>query len=77
MPYGCVEEQLKDDGTLAQIAKDHPGRIVLYCAYGERSALALDTMRNAGFEGLRHLEGGIAAWAESGGGLETQSGTEW
>lgn len=70
VPYGCVEEQLKDDGPLAQIARDHPGRIVLYCAYGERSALALDTMRNAGFEKLRHLEGGVAAWAESGGKLE-------
>ncbi|MGI9385490.1 MAG: MBL fold metallo-hydrolase [Methyloligellaceae bacterium] len=70
VPYGCVEEQLKDGGPLAQIAKDHAGQIVLYCAYGERSALALDTMRNAGFEDLRHLEGGIAAWSKSGGKLE-------
>jgi sulfur dioxygenase len=67
IPYGAVTEQLKPGGALEQIAKDHPGRVVLYCAYGERSAMALDTMRNAGFSGLRHLAGGIAGWLKSGG----------
>ena len=70
VPYGSFESQLGPSGTLTRIAKDHPGHIILYCAHGERSALALDTMRNAGFDGVKHLKGGLAAWAASGGVLE-------
>jgi glyoxylase-like metal-dependent hydrolase (beta-lactamase superfamily II)/rhodanese-related sulfurtransferase len=67
IPYGALEEKLAPDGDLAGLAKDHPGQLVLYCAYGERSALALDTMRSAGFTDLKHLAGGIAAWLKAGG----------
>ena len=42
-----------------------PGRIpVLYCQTGIRSARALATLRRAGVAGARHLQGGIAAWAQ-------------
>ena len=67
VPYGHLDTQLSPSGTLTRLARDHQGRILLYCAYGERSALALDTMRNAGFTGVRHLKGGFAAWLNSGG----------
>jgi glyoxylase-like metal-dependent hydrolase (beta-lactamase superfamily II)/rhodanese-related sulfurtransferase len=67
IPYGAIADQLKPGGALERIARDHPGQVVLYCAYGERSAMALDTMRQAGFSGLRHLAGGIAGWLKSGG----------
>ncbi len=70
VPYGSFDTQLGSSGTLTRIAKDHPGHIVLYCAHGERSALALDTMRNAGFDGVKHLKGGLAAWIASGGEVE-------
>ncbi|MDA7947935.1 MAG: MBL fold metallo-hydrolase [Hyphomicrobiaceae bacterium] len=70
VPYGSFEAQLGPSGTLTRIAKDHPGHIILYCAHGERSALALDTMRSAGFDGVKHLKGGLAAWAASGGAVE-------
>ena len=55
---------------LMRIAKDHQGHIILYCAHGERSALALDTMRNAGFSGVKHLKGGLKTWVTSGGDVE-------
>ena len=71
IPYGTVNDQITPGGVLAQIAKDHPGQVVLYCAYGERSAIALDTMREAGFEKLRHLAGGLSAWLKCGGEIET------
>lgn len=67
IPYGAVTEQLQPGGALERIARDHPGQVVLYCAYGERSAIALDTMRKAGISGLRHLAGGIAGWLKAGG----------
>ena len=71
IPYGCLDSQLMPSGALMRIAKDHQGHIVLYCAHGERSALALDTMRNAGFSGVKHLKGGLKAWVTSGGEVES------
>lgn len=41
-------------------------RIVLYCAWGGRSALAADTLRRMGYERVAHLEGGLRAWKEAG-----------
>lgn len=70
VPYGSLDAQLGASGALKQIVNDHGGQVVLYCAHGERSALALDTMRCAGFKGLKHLKGGLKAWAVSGGALE-------
>lgn len=71
IPYGTLSKQIEPGGTLARIARDHPGKIVLYCAYGERSAIALDIMREAGFQELRHLAGGLSAWLKCGGEVET------
>ena len=70
IPYGRLESQLAPSGALMRIARDHPGHIVLYCAHGERSALAVDTMREAGFAGVKHLRGGLKAWVTSGGEVE-------
>ncbi|MGI9570900.1 MAG: rhodanese-like domain-containing protein, partial [Desulfobulbia bacterium] len=67
IPYADIEEQAKSGGILDQIIIDHPNCVILYCAYGERSAMALDTVRDAGYTGLRHLAGGMAAWSKSGG----------
>ena len=67
VPYDTLASQLAPSGALMRIARDHQGHIVLYCAHGERSALALDTMRNAGFSGVKHLKGGLKAWVSSGG----------
>jgi sulfur dioxygenase len=70
VPYGELGSQLRPSGALMQIARDHQGHIVLYCAHGERSALALDTMRNAGFSGVKHVKGGLKAWVTAGGEVE-------
>jgi molybdopterin/thiamine biosynthesis adenylyltransferase/rhodanese-related sulfurtransferase len=39
--------------------------IVLYCRSGERSARALNLLREAGFRRLKNLRGGINAWART------------
>jgi glyoxylase-like metal-dependent hydrolase (beta-lactamase superfamily II)/rhodanese-related sulfurtransferase len=70
IPYDSLGTQLTPSGALMRLAKDHRGHVVLYCAHGERSALALDTMRNAGFTGIKHLKGGLKAWVTSGGEVE-------
>jgi len=41
-------------------------RLVLQCAGGKRSAMALDRCAQAGTTVNTHLEGGLAAWQEAG-----------
>lgn len=43
---------------------DRQREMVVFCRVGKRSARALDLLRKAGFEHVRHLAGGINAWVE-------------
>jgi rhodanese-related sulfurtransferase len=45
---------------------DPDRRIVLYCASGGRSALAVDMLEQMGYANVAHLDGGLKAWAEAG-----------
>ena len=57
---------------LRQIA---PGkRLIFYCAYGERSALAVSAAKDRGLENVCHLVGGIQAWVLAGGAIEKAPG---
>jgi adenylyltransferase/sulfurtransferase len=47
---------------LAELDKD--AEIILFCRTGTRSARALDILVTAGFTRLRHLAGGLNAWAQ-------------
>jgi rhodanese-related sulfurtransferase len=41
----------------------HEGRrVVFYCAYGERSALAVKMAGECGFGAAYHIMGGMVAW---------------
>ena len=44
--------------------------VVIYCASGNRSALAADTMQQMGYASVCSLAGGIRGWAEAGGEIE-------
>jgi glyoxylase-like metal-dependent hydrolase (beta-lactamase superfamily II)/rhodanese-related sulfurtransferase len=72
-PYGDTEENVAAGGLLHELARSTEREIVFYCAFGERSAMALEMARRAGIEGARHLKGGIAAWREAGGEVESVS----
>ncbi len=41
-------------------------RIILTCASGGRSALAVDRLQQMGFANVAHLDGGLKAWKEHG-----------
>ena len=43
----------------------HPQRIVFYCAFGERSAMAVQAAQDAGITGACHIQGGIDAWQKA------------
>ncbi|MGX5820100.1 rhodanese-like domain-containing protein [Chitinophaga lutea] len=45
---------------------DKNKRLILHCAGGGRSALAVQTLRQMGYENVAHLDGGIKAWKEAG-----------
>lgn len=41
-------------------------RLILHCASGGRSALAVRTLNQMGYSNVAHLDGGIKAWKEAG-----------
>ena len=71
-PYTRLGQFIEPGGMLLQIA---PGkRLVFYCAYGERSALAVSAAKDRGLENVCHLVGGIKAWVLAGGAIEKVPG---
>jgi sulfur-carrier protein adenylyltransferase/sulfurtransferase len=49
------------------IGPDRSQRVVIYCASGQRSALAADTMKNLlGYENVASMNGGITLWKDRG-----------
>jgi rhodanese-related sulfurtransferase len=51
-------------GKVGTLPKE--GQILLYCRSGNRSSLALDKMKKAGFGQVSHLSGGVGAWTAAG-----------
>jgi sulfur-carrier protein adenylyltransferase/sulfurtransferase len=49
-------------GHLDELPRDEP--IVVYCKTGGRSARATQLLKDAGFQDVRNLEGGITRWAQ-------------
>ena len=45
-------------------------RLVFYCAFGERSAMAVQAAQEQGLETACHIRGGIDAWKKTGGPIE-------
>jgi sulfur dioxygenase len=67
VPYPDIEASLKADGVLQQLASATGKRLVFYCAFGERSAMAVQAAQKAGLTLSRHIQGGIGAWKQAGG----------
>ena len=64
-PYPAIENAIKPGGLLHAMATQTGKMLLLYCAYGERSALALKDVKEAGIDNACHLIGGIDAWTKS------------
>jgi sulfur dioxygenase len=60
VPYPNVAETLRPGGALSQTAETK--QLVFVCAYGERSAMAVQLAQSAGLAAARHLHGGLAEW---------------
>jgi sulfur dioxygenase len=68
-PYGDLPENVRAGGMLRELARANDKRIVFYCAFGERSAMAVQAAQDAGLLSALHVEGGIDAWKRANGAL--------
>jgi sulfur dioxygenase len=68
-PYADLEGNVGAGGILHELAAATGKRIVFYCAFGERSAMAVQAAQDAGIASACHIEGGIAAWKNADGPL--------
>ena len=69
-PYTDLEENIGRHGVLRQLS-DSGRKLVFYCAFGERSAMAVQASQEAGLGSACHIAGGIDAWKKAMGPLET------
>lgn len=67
-PYARFDQFCGPSGLLASLSRQ--SKIVLYCAVGERSTLAVEMAGELGHSGLAHMPGGFKAWAAAGGAVE-------
>jgi sulfur dioxygenase len=66
-PYPDLDENVHPGGLLNELAKATGKRLVFYCAYGERSAMAVQAASEAGLDAVCHITGGLDAWSKAGG----------
>src|ERR1700704_5115425 len=72
-PYPGICESLRPGGMLREVAAATGRRVVFFCAFGERSAMAVSAAKSAGLANTAHIEGGIDAWKKAGGPVVTGS----
>jgi sulfur dioxygenase len=70
VPYPSLGESTRAGGMLHALATSKGKRLLFYCAFGERSAMAVQAAQDAGLSACCHLQGGLAAWKAAGGPVE-------
>jgi rhodanese-related sulfurtransferase len=64
-PYPDLAANVQPGGMLHELAHATRNRIVFYCAFGERSAMAVQAAQDAGIAGACHIHGGLDAWKKA------------
>ena len=65
-PYGELQDNIGKGGLIHELVRS--GKTILfYCAFGERSAMAVQAAQDQGLASARHIEGGMSAWTKAGG----------
>ena len=66
IPRGMLEVYLDPNSALFQQGVlDQNKEMVLFCAGGVRSALAVKALKNMGYEKISHIEGGFGSISQS------------
>ena len=68
-PYPDLAANVRPGGMLHELAAATGKRIVFYCAFGERSAMAVQAAQDCGIATACHIQGGIDAWKKADGAL--------
>jgi rhodanese-related sulfurtransferase len=63
LPRGVIETTVEQ-----RVPRD--AKVIIYCASGNRSVLAAETMHHMGYHDVASMAGGIRKWVESGGDVE-------
>lgn len=63
VPRGILEQNIERVAQRGQ-------KVILYCAAGNRSALAADTLREMGYQDVATMAGGFRAWVDAGGDVD-------
>ena len=69
LPYPQLPAEISPGGILHELAAASGKRLVFYCAFGERSAMAVQAAQDAGLKTACHIAGGIDAWKKASGPL--------
>ena len=67
VPYPSLQENISASGMLHELARSTDKRLIFYCAFGERSAMAVQAAQDAGLSSACHIQGGIDAWKKASG----------
>jgi glyoxylase-like metal-dependent hydrolase (beta-lactamase superfamily II)/rhodanese-related sulfurtransferase len=70
LPYHDLQENISPSGVLRMLAATPGKELLFYCAFGERSAMAVQAAQDVGLSSARHIEGGLDAWKKAGGALD-------
>jgi glyoxylase-like metal-dependent hydrolase (beta-lactamase superfamily II)/rhodanese-related sulfurtransferase len=68
-PYPDLAANVRAGGMLHELAAATGKRMLFYCAFGERSAMAVQAAQDAGLTTACHIQGGISAWKKANGPL--------
>ena len=63
IPRGILEQNIERVAGRDQ-------KVIVYCAGGNRSALAADTLREMGYKDVATMAGGFRAWVDMGGDVD-------
>jgi len=69
-PYPDLQHNIHPGGLISELAAASGARILFYCAFGERSAMAVQAAQDAGLTSARHIQGGFDAWKKASGPVE-------
>jgi sulfur dioxygenase len=68
-PYPDLQDNIRPGGMLHELAAATGKRMLFYCAFGERSAMAVQAAQDSGIGAACHIHGGIDAWKKADGAL--------
>ncbi len=74
VPRGVLEFSADPGNPSRPAGMDPERRVILHCAGGGRSALAVETLQQMGYQNVAHLDGGFGAWQAAGQAVEDGSG---